>query len=138
MDNFTTLMLDGILQGNLTVPMPREIKLQMVAVTDIGEFGAAALLRPEEFIGQGIELAGDELTMEEVAQHFSRVLNRPVQFTPLPDDQAEAAMGSDMASMFRWFNEVGYCADIQDLGTRFGIPLTSFGEYLGKIDWSKS
>jgi uncharacterized protein YbjT (DUF2867 family) len=135
MDNFTTLMREGILQGNLTVPMHTQIKLQMVAVLDIGEFGAAALIRPTEFIGQGIELAGDELTMEEVVEHFSRILKRPVQFTPLPDDQAEAAMGFDMAAMFRWFNGVGYCADIQDLRTRFGIPLTSFAEYLERVAW---
>ena len=51
---------------------------------------------------------------------------------------AEAAMGSDMAAMFRWFNEVGYCGDIQDFRTRFGIPLTSFSEYLERVDWLKS
>ncbi|UCE64306.1 MAG: NmrA/HSCARG family protein [Nitrospirota bacterium] len=138
MDNFANLMREGILQGNLTVPMRPEIRLQMVAVKDIGEFGAAALVRPKEFIGQGIELAGDELTMGEVAANFSSILQRPVHFTSLPDDQAEAAMGSDMAAMFRWFNEVGYCADIQELETRFGIPLTSFGEYLETVSWVKS
>ena len=137
MDNFGTLMREGILQGNLIVPMHVQTKLQMVAATDIGAFGAGALIRPKEFIGQGIELAGDDLTMEEVAAHFSRTLNRPVQFTSLPDDQAEAVMGHDMAAMFQWFNAVGYCADIQDLRTKFGIPLTSFTEYLGSIDWTK-
>ena len=135
MDNFATLMREGILQGNLTVPMHAGNKLQMVAVTDIGTFGAAALVRPKEFMGKGIELAGDDLTMEDVAAQFSQTLNRPVVFTSLPDDQAEGAMGHDMAAMFKWFNEVGYCGDIQDLRARFGIPLTSFSEYLGQVDW---
>lgn len=137
MDNFATLMRESILQGSLIVPLHAETKLQMVAVSDIGNFGAAALIRPKEFLGQGIELAGDDLTMGEVAAQFSHTLNRPVQFTPLPDDQAEGAMGHDMAAMFRWFNEVGYCAEIQDLRNRFGIPLTSFAEYVGSVDWSK-
>ncbi|MEC4674968.1 MAG: NmrA/HSCARG family protein [Nitrospirota bacterium] len=135
MDNFATLMREGILQGNLTVPMHVEHKLQMVAVTDIGAFGAAALIRPKEFIGKGLELAGDELTMGDVAAQFSQTLNRTVVFTPLPDDQAEGAMGYDMAAMFKWFNEVGYCADIQDLRTQFDISLTSFSQYLGQVNW---
>ena len=137
MDNFPTLMRESILQGNLTVPMHVHTKLQLVAVTDIGEFGAGALIRPQEFIGQGIELAGDALTMEDVAAQISRTLNRPVRFTSLPDDQVETAMGHDTAAMFQWFNEVGYCADIQELRTRFNIPLTSFTEYVGNVDWMK-
>lgn len=56
-------MQNGILQDNLTVPMHVETKFQMVAVNDIGEFGAGALIRPRNFIGQEIELAGDNLTM---------------------------------------------------------------------------
>ena len=138
MDNFATFMKEQILQGNFTSPMHMGIKLQMVAVTDIGEFGAAALIRPKDFLGQGIELTGEELTMEEVAQQLSLHLNRPVHFTPLPDDQVEAMMGYDMAAMFRWFNEVGYSGNIQDLRTRFGIPLTSFIEYLQTVDWSSN
>ena len=138
MENFSTFNREAILQGTLIIPMHPGIKLQMIAVADIGEFGAAALIRPSEFLGQGIELAGDELTMEDVAEKFSRKLKRPVQFTPFPDDQVEGAMGPDMASMFRWFNEVGYCADIHELKARYGIPLTSFEEFIGKTDWDKN
>ena len=86
-------MQNGISQGNLTVPMHVETKLQMVAVNDIGEFGPAALIPPKDFIAQEIELAKDNLTMGEVAAQFSEKLDRPMVFTPLPDDQAEAAMG---------------------------------------------
>ena len=138
MENFSTFNRDAILQGALIIPMHPGTKLQMIAVADIGEFGAAALTRPSDFLGQGIELAGDELTMEDVAEQLSNKLKRPVQFTSFPDDQVEGAMGPDMASMFRWFNEVGYCADIQELKARYGIPLTSFEEFIGKIDWAKN
>jgi len=109
----------------------------MIAVKDIGQFGAAALLRPNEFIGQAIELAGDDLTMPEVIAHLSRTMNRSLTFQQLPDDQAEGAMGNDMATMFQWFNEVGYSADIPALGQRYGIPLTNFVELISEAEWAK-
>lgn len=137
MDNFGTFFREGLLQGTLTLPMRPETKLQMIAVKDIGQFGAAALLRPNEFIGQAIELAGDDLTMPEVITHLSRTMNRSLTFQQLPDDQAEAAMGHDMATMFRWFNEVGYSADIPALGQRYGIPLTNFVELISGAEWAK-
>jgi len=137
MDNFGSFFREGLLQGTLTLPMRPETKLQMIAVKDIGQFGAAALLRPNEFIGQAIELAGDDLTMPEVITHLSRTMNRSLTFQQLPDDQAEAAMGHDMATMFRWFNEVGYSADIPALGQRYGIPLTNFVELISGAEWAK-
>ena len=98
---------------------------------------AAAFLRTAEFLRQAIDFAGDELTMPEVTAHLSRTMGRPIQFQQMPDDQAEAAMGRDMALMFRWFNEVGYSADMPALRKRFGIPLTSFTEVLATADWAK-
>ncbi len=136
-ENFATFFLEGIVKGVLTLPLRPTTKLQMVAVKDIGEFGAAAFLRTAEFLRQAIDFAGDELTMPEVTAHLSRTMGRPIQFQQMPDDQAEAAMGRDMALMFRWFNEVGYSADMPALRKRFGIPLTSFTEVLATADWAK-
>ena len=137
MDNFGSFFRAGILQGALTLPMRPNAKLQMIAVNDIGAFGAAALLGPDEFIGQAIELAGDELTMPEVVSHLSRTMNRSITFQQLPDEQAEAAMGDDMAKMFRWFNEVGYSANIPALGQRYGIRLTNFTDLISEAEWAK-
>ena len=109
----------------------------MVAVQDIGEFGAAAFLRPSEFIGQAIDLAGDELTMPEVATQLSNTMGRSVQFQQLPDDQAESAVGLDFALLFRWLNEVGYDVDIPALQKRWGIPLTTFKEIIAEAPWAK-
>ena len=109
----------------------------MIAVGDIGEFGAAAFLRPNECIGQALDLVGDELTIPEVATHLSRTKGRPITFQQMSDDQALANLGPDFAAMFKWFNEVGYNVDIPGLGTRWGIPLTTFTEHIAKADWAK-
>jgi len=137
MDNFGTIFHEAILSGTLSLPMLPKTKLQMIAVKDIGEFGAAALLRPRDFIGHTIELAGDELTMPEVVAHLSRTMNRAINFQPMPDDQAKSAMGHDMATMFRWFNNVGYSADISALRQRYRIALTNFVELIAEVEWAK-
>jgi len=100
MENFGTYFLPSP-EGVLVVPLRPDKKLQMIAVQDIGEFGAAAFLRPAEFIGQAIDLAGDEMTPPEVAAHLSRTMGRPIQFQQMPDEQVEATMGHDFAAMFR-------------------------------------
>ncbi|MFQ5543249.1 MAG: NmrA/HSCARG family protein, partial [Nitrospiria bacterium] len=136
MENFGTFWQPSP-QGVLMVPLRPATKLQMIALQDIGKFAAAAFLRPAEFIGQAIDLAGDELTMPEAASLLSSPMGRSVEFQQLADDQAEAAVGSDFARMFRWFNEIGYDVDIPTLKQRWGIPLMTFKEAVDRASWAK-
>jgi uncharacterized protein YbjT (DUF2867 family) len=136
MENFTTFSKPSA-EGILMMPMRADKKLAMVALRDIGEFGAAAFMRPNDFLGQAIDLAGDELTMPDVAAHLSKVTGRSIQFQGLPLEQAEAAMGHDLATMFRWFNEVGYQINVAALKQTFGIPLTTFAEWIKTVDWGR-
>lgn len=137
MENFGTFCRPSILQGTLTLPLRPTTKLQMIALQDIGEFGAAAFVRPAEFLGQAIDLAGDALTMPEVVAHLSRTMGRVIRFQQVPDDQAAAAFGDDLAAMFKWFNEVGYSVDIAALRAQYGIPLTKFSEVIATADWAR-
>ena len=137
MENFGTILRAGILQGTLSLPMQPEKKLQMIAVRDIGAFGAEALLRPNDFLGHAIELAGDELTMPEVVAHLTRSMDRKISFQQMSGDQAKSAMGYDMATLYRWFNNVGYSADISVLRQRYKISLMTFAEIIADADWAK-
>ena len=136
MENFTTFAKPSA-EGALMLPMKPARKLAMVALKDIGEFGAAAFLRPNDFLGQAIDLAGDELTIPETAALLTKAMGRPIRFQEFPMDQAEAAMGHDLATMFRWFNEVGYAIDIPGLKQQFSIPLTTFAEWIKTKDWAR-
>ena len=136
MENFTTFAKPSA-EGALMLPMKPARKLAMVALKDIGEFGAAAFLRPNDFLGQAIDLAGDELTIPETAALLTKAMGRPIRFQEFPMDQAEAAMGHDLATMFRWFNEVGYAINIPGLKQQFGIPLTTFAEWMKTVDWAR-
>jgi uncharacterized protein YbjT (DUF2867 family) len=137
MENFTTFAQPSA-DGVITMPMKPGRKLAMVALRDIGEFGAAAFLRPKDFLGQALDLAGDELTIPEAAAFLAKATGRMIRFHELPLDQAEAAMGHDLATMFRWFNDVGYAIDVPALKKKFGIPLTTFQEWIGIVDWKSN
>jgi uncharacterized protein YbjT (DUF2867 family) len=133
MENFTSPWLyPSIEKGVLSTPVLTDRKLQMIALGDIGEFASEAFLRPKEFIGEEIDLAGDELTMEDISLQISCAMNRQVRYEPIPEEKAEAAVGHDFASMYRWFNREGYQVNIEALKNRWGIRLTSFSRWLGR------
>jgi uncharacterized protein YbjT (DUF2867 family) len=136
MENFTTFAKPSS-EGVLTMPMRPDRKLAMVALRDIGEFGAAAFIRPKDFLGEAIDLAGDELTIPEAARLLTKAMGRPIRFQEFPLDQVEAAMGHDLATMFRWFNDVGYTINVPALTQKFGITLTSFPEWVKTVHRSK-
>jgi uncharacterized protein YbjT (DUF2867 family) len=137
MENFTTFAKPSA-DGVISVPMKPARKLAMVALKDICAFRAAAFMLQKDFIGQAIDLAGVELTIPEVAALLTKAMGRPISFQEFPLDRAESALGHDFAVMFRWFNEVGYAINIQKLKQQYGIPLTTFAEWVKTIEWGKA
>jgi uncharacterized protein YbjT (DUF2867 family) len=55
----------------------------MIAAHDIGAIAAIAFNHPEHYIERTMEIAGDELTMLQMAKSFSVVLGQTVTFTEL-------------------------------------------------------
>jgi uncharacterized protein YbjT (DUF2867 family) len=110
MDNFAAgpQEEDGVLV--LRSPLAPGVPLQMVAVDDIGLVAAAALLDPTAVDGGAIEIAGDELTPEQIAAVFGARAGKPARFEPLPLDVLSD--DADMSAMFAWFRRLpAYRAD---------------------------
>jgi uncharacterized protein YbjT (DUF2867 family) len=126
---------DAILGGKLAQPLDPNKKLQQVTVDDVGAFCAIALENPDKWLGREVDLAGDELTMLQVAQTFSRVIGRQVDYVQMPWEQFQQAMGEEITVMNKWFNNVGYEADIPALRQEYS-ELTTFEEYLRRHGWS--
>jgi uncharacterized protein YbjT (DUF2867 family) len=114
MDNWLRLKA-ALAGGQLPQPISAGTKLQQIAVDDIGAVAALAFANPERWIGRAVELAGDELSMTQVGETFSRVLGHPVQFVQIPWDVFEKQAGPDLTRMYRWFESDGYRADIAAL-----------------------
>jgi len=105
-------MREQIEQGTMAFPLSPDTRLQMIAVDDIGAFVAMAFEKPGHWQGRATEIAGDELSMTELAQAFSRMTGREVTYRQVPMDEVEQESGPDLAAMYRWFENVGMHVDI--------------------------
>lgn len=128
-------MRGQIEQGVLSYPIAPETRLQMIAVDDIGGVVAMAFDKPGHWQGRTVELAGDELSMSELAEAFSRMEGREVRYQQTPWDEFEKKIGADRTAMFRWFESTGYHVDIPGLRREYP-SLTSFERWL-QAHWSK-
>lgn len=89
-------------------------RLQVVSVDDIGALVALALAAPERFIGQAIELAGDEVSLAQLRLAYRRVTGRRPLAVPLPAALIRL-FDRDLAAMFQWLHTSGYAADLTAL-----------------------
>jgi|ERR1043166_299098 uncharacterized protein YbjT (DUF2867 family) len=115
----------------LTVALAPTTELQMIAVDDIGWFGARAFTHAAALNGRALDIAGDARTMPEAAATLGDALGRPVKFTQGSIEQIRQ-YSEDTALMLEWFERVGYDADIAGLEREFGRRLTKLP------DWARS
>ncbi|AKU91647.1 NmrA/HSCARG family protein [Vulgatibacter incomptus] len=125
----------GILEGTLATPLSPETTLQQISEEDYGEMVAAAFESPERFLDRSLEVASSEPSMLEVAEIFTRVLGREVKYRRLDFQTVNDKLGPGLARMLRWFEDVGYDADIEALRKEFGT-LTSLETYLRSHGWT--
>jgi len=104
-------------------------KLQMIAVEDIGWFGARAFTDAAALNRREIDLAGDVRTMPETAEVLTETLGRPIAFAQTPIEQVRE-YSKDTAVMLEWFERVGYSADIAGLEREFGRALTKLPDWV--------
>jgi uncharacterized protein YbjT (DUF2867 family) len=120
---------EQIEEGTLAQPLNPETRLQMIAVDDIGAFVAMAFEHPGHWERRAMDIAGDELSMTEIAQAFSRSLGREVRYRQVPWDAFEERAGHEITVMYRWFQNVGYHVDITAVRQEFA-NLTNFDRWL--------
>jgi len=103
-------------------------KLQMIAVDDIGWFGARAFTDAAALNRREIDIAGDVRTMQESAEILTEALGQPISYARTPIEQVRQ-YSNDMALMLEWFERVGYSADIAGLERELGQKLTKLPDW---------
>ncbi|MBW4581718.1 MAG: NmrA/HSCARG family protein [Tildeniella nuda ZEHNDER 1965/U140] len=129
-------MRSMIEQGTLPQPLSPETKLQQLSEEDYGAMVAEVFERPADFMHREIELASVEMTMPEIAAAFSHVLGKPVTYQQIPFEAFEQQAGEEVTIMYRWFEHVGYAADLAQLKRDFPAPI-DFEAYLREQGWAK-
>jgi uncharacterized protein YbjT (DUF2867 family) len=116
------------LAGELSVitTIPDDVTIQHIALSDIGAFAALAFKNPERLIGKAIELAGDELTVEQVITAISRAVGHPLTIAREVAKAGVAAKGSNQLASFS-----GWDADIPALRKEYP-SLMNFDTWLAR------
>ncbi len=127
---------EGIDNGVVAIALQPETHLQLIAVRDIGRYGALAFEKHDELAGRALDIAGDVKTGPELAEILTRVMGRPMHFVPVPIERVRKS-NEDYATMLEWFDRVGYDADIEGNAQAHGIPPTTFEEWAKTVRWSK-
>jgi len=110
-----------------------EKTLQTVAVDDIGGFVALVFANPQEFIGQTVELAGDELTESQLAATLAQVIGRPVA-VEIPQMPEGYTPDPEQLAMFAFFNGESYTCDIDAVRRRYP-QMKTFEQFLRANGW---
>jgi uncharacterized protein YbjT (DUF2867 family) len=111
--------------------------LAQVAVEDIGAVAVRVLEDASRFTGRRFDLAGDELTGNDVIAILSRVTGRAFSYYQVPLDVVRQRMGEDAVKMYEWFDRVGFAVDRAALRREFpDVAFHDFDSWAKTQDWS--
>lgn len=122
--NFPRLASDGELDHfyNDNARMPQ------TDAHDVGKYAAAALQNPAKFRNQEIELANENLTINEVCEILARVSGKDVRVKKHASEGIEAAKITVMAQRFhQWANVKDFSTAVEaakEAQVKFGITFT--------------
>jgi len=105
--------------------------LQMIAVSDIGQYGALAFT-DERFKNLELDIAGDAATMPQTAEILSGALGRKIEYLQIPISEVRKN-SEDFALMLEWFDAVGYDADIAGNAAKYGVKPTSLADWAATL-----
>ncbi len=134
MQNWHNFMREPIRNGTLSLPLTPQTRLQQISVEDIGAFAARVFQTPSRWANRALEMAAEELSMQQVAETLSRALGRTVRYVQVPWEQFRQTAGEEITKMYRWFQDVGYHVDIAALRREFPT-LSTLEQVLRQQDW---
>jgi uncharacterized protein YbjT (DUF2867 family) len=118
----------GVEGGLVTVLRP-DTHLSLIAVDDIGAAAAAAFAEPRRFDRVELELAGDYLTMTDIAAVLSKALGVELTAPDLTEQEAVAAGMPVWAGVSHEHLNVAGQAARPEFARALGIPLTTFADW---------
>ncbi|MCJ1338662.1 hypothetical protein MMC09_003951 [Bachmanniomyces sp. S44760] len=115
MENFTPGTFGTITATALKATQTPTSKTYWIATSDIGHFGAQALLHPHDPIyhNTAVPLAGDVLTYAGIVDAFRSATGKPPPTTYTLPVKAFLYFNKEFGSMFRWFADVGNKVDVE-------------------------
>ena len=127
---------EQLAKGIYPTAVPPTRTLAQIAVADIGAVAVRVLEDAGRFTGKRFDLAGDELTGNDVVAILARVTGRPFTHYQLPVDVIRQRMGEDGVRMYEWLDRVGYTVDRAALRREFpDVAFHDFESWAKAQDW---
>ncbi|KAK6539641.1 hypothetical protein TWF694_009847 [Orbilia ellipsospora] len=136
MDNFPLQGLGRFFALGMFKTFLGNKRVQLIAVKDIGVFGAKALIDPVYWTGKEVELAGDDKSVKEILDVYQKVQGSRPWIAWLPYLLLKLMLPTDIFLMFKFFYEDGYKADIPEL-QKLHPALMSLEDFLSETSKSK-
>jgi uncharacterized protein YbjT (DUF2867 family) len=137
MENFSgPLVREGLESGVLSLALPPTHGLQMVALEDLARFLVRIIATHEDFYGERIDVASDEVTGQQAADLLSYASGHRVHYQELSLELLRQE-SEDKALMYEWLDRVGYHTDILTLRHEYPqVGWHTFEEWARNRDWS--
>jgi uncharacterized protein YbjT (DUF2867 family) len=108
--------------------------LHFIAIRDIGFLVGEALDHPDEWLDVAVNIAGDKMTVAAYVETFSEVMGREVIYNQMPLEEYLEIFPKPLRPLFRWYEEVGYSADVEGFRKRYP-DLITLDQYLRATGW---
>jgi uncharacterized protein YbjT (DUF2867 family) len=116
-------------QGHIAMAIAPTRRIALIAADDLASATVAALRDPDAFNGAEIEMAGDLLTMAEIAAAISAATGKEVTWETIrPDEVLPRGQNPALLHSYRLLDGVGYPARPHH-AERHGLQQTSFGKW---------
>lgn len=108
---------------------------QTIAVDDVGLWTKAVFKNPHRFLGEAINIAGEEMTGSEMAalwQKIKRNDSQSARYSMIPRRLINL-IEHDIGTMASWIERTGYGANLKELkiiAKELDITMTSFSKWL--------
>lgn len=138
-------------QGVLAYPLPADQRVSWISWEEAAAYAVAALKRPDLAARKPVLRTGgpQALTGAQVAATLSHVLERPVNYVPVPLEQFEAGLnaslgapaGTEIARLYRWMSETSQGnlldVDLEPLRAELPVAQTSLEQWARSVPWAQ-
>ncbi len=139
MENFLKMgpIIDDVA---IALPLAPGMPLQQIAVDDIGHIATHAFEHPAVFRNRSVDIAGDEISLTNIAAAIGRALNREARYYELRWEDYERAAGPGITNFLRlledqWLSGRGR-VDISAIRAEMG-ELTRFERWVHAQKWER-
>ncbi len=116
---------------------------QTIAVDDVGLWANAVFQNPQKFLGEALNIAGEEMTGEEMAALWQKIKGQEspkVRYAMIPRRLINL-LEHDIGLMANWIERAGYGADLtqlKNIADELHITMTPLAHWLTKKSYRRT